>query len=128
MHAGMSKCYENRGTPSSAVELMQLAYDGNLLTKEHASFLEKVMKEASTGADKIKAGLPENVVLGHKTGSSDRTGNGVKIADNDAGVIYLPDGRKCFVAVFIKDSKETDETNARIIADITKVIYNALSN
>lgn len=92
MHADMSKCYENRGTPSSAVELMQLAYDGNLLTKEHASFLEKVMKEASTGAGKIKAGLPENVVLGHKTGSSDRTGN------------------------------------ARIIVDITKVIYNALSN
>ena len=128
MHADMSKCYGNWGAPSSVVELMQLAYGGNLLTKEHRGFLENIMKETSTGADKIKAGLPENVVLGHKTGSSDRTGNGVKIADNDAGVIYLPGGRKCFLAIFVKDSKESDETNARIISDIAKVIYNALSN
>lgn len=128
MHANLTKCYENWGTPSSVVELMRLAYGDDLLTKEHKSFLEKIMKETSTGANKIKSGLPKGAVFGHKTGSSDRRGNGVKIADNDAGVIYLPDGRKCFVAIFVKDSKESDETNAQIIADIAKIIYGEVSN
>ena len=54
--------------------------------------------------------------------SSDRSPEGVKTGDNDAGVITLPDGRRCYLAVFIKDSAESDTVNAATIAGITKII------
>ena len=45
------------------------------------------------------------------------------IEDNDAGIIYLPHNKRCYIAIFIKDSKENDTANAKIIADITEKIY-----
>ena len=84
------------------------------------------MLDCSTGTDKLKAGLPTGVRFGHKTGSSDRTEMGIKIGDGDAGVIYLSDGSKCYIVVIIKDSKETDAENARIMENIASVVYNSL--
>ena len=100
MHENILNCYNNWCTPSSMVLI-----------------------ETSTGTNKIKAGLPADVILGHKTGSSDRTKSGIKIGDNDAGIIYLPHNKRCYIAIFIKDSKENDTANAKIIADITEKIY-----
>ena len=84
------------------------------------------MLNCSSGENKLKAGLPPNVKIGHKTGHSDRTSDGLQISETDAGVIYLPDGERCYIAVLIKNSLESDETTARIMADITRVIYHSL--
>ena len=59
-----------------------------------------------------KGMLPAKTVVGHKTGSSDRNADGMKTADNDAGLVILPDGRKYYIAAFVMDSYETDEDNA----------------
>ena len=45
-------------------------------------------------------------MVGHKTGSSDRNADSMKTADNDAGLVILPDGRKYYIATFIMDSYE----------------------
>ena len=87
--------------------------------------MKKTLIETSTGTNKIRAGLPPEITLGHKTGSSGKSADGLTIADNDAGFIYLPDGRVCYLVIFVKDSHESDRNNARIIADIAKIIYNA---
>ena len=70
--------------------------------------------------------LPANTVVGHKTGSSDRNADGMKTADNDAGLVILPDGRKYYIAAFVMDSYETDEDNANIIARISRMVYDAM--
>ena len=44
-------------------------------------------------------------------------------ATNDLGFVILPDGTRYTIAVFIKDSAENPETNARIIADISETVY-----
>ena len=57
--------------------------------------------------------LPAKTVVGHKTGSSNRNADGMKTADNDAGLVILPDSRKYYtIAAFVMDSYETDEDNA----------------
>lgn len=84
------------------------------------------MLECSTGNDKLKAGLPEDVDFGYKTGSSDRSVLGMKISDADAGVIYMPDGEKCYIVVIIKDSKESDSDNAKIMENIASSVYGSL--
>ena len=51
----------------------------------------------------------------------------MKTADNDAGLVILPDGRKYYIATFIMDSRfETDEDNADIIARISRMVYDAM--
>ena len=70
--------------------------------------------------------LPSNTVVGHKTGSSDRNLKGVKMADNDAGVVITPGGKKYYIAVFVTDSSETDEENAAIIAHISRMVYDEM--
>ena len=56
------------------------------------------MIDTETGANKLKGMLPAKTVVGHKTGSSDRNADGMKTADNDAGLVILPDGRKYYIA------------------------------
>ena len=81
------------------------------------------MADCSTGKDKLKAGLPKDVLLAHKTGSSDRNEYGYKIADNDMGFVVLPNGQYYTIAVFVMNSRESDKKNARIIADVSRVVY-----
>ena len=83
------------------------------------------MIDTETGANKLKGMLPAKTV-GHKTGSSDRNADSMKTADNDAGLVILPDGRKYYIATFIMDSYETDEDNADIIARISRMVYDAM--
>ena len=70
--------------------------------------------------------VASQTVVGHKTGSSDRNADGMKTADNDAGLVILPDGRKYYIAAFVMDSYETDEDNANIIARISRMVYDAM--
>ena len=81
------------------------------------------MTETATGSNKLKGLLPSNTVVGHKTSSSDRNLKGVKMADNDAGIVIMPGGKKYYIAVFVTDSSETDERNAAIIAHISRMVY-----
>ena len=44
------------------------------------------------------------------------------MADNDAGIVIMPGGKKYYIAVFVTDSSETDEENAAIIT-ISRMVY-----
>ena len=87
MHESFEKQYCNTATPSSAVLLLDKFLKEDLFRDEYGNYLRKIMIETSTGNDKIKAGLPERVVMGHKTGSSDRNVEGVKAGDNDLAFV-----------------------------------------
>lgn len=126
MHRDPQRTYLNWSTPSEMVRLLKIAYEKTLFAPRYKDFLWKIMTETSTGSNKLKGLLPSGVTVGHKTGSSDRTPEGVKIADNDAGVVIMPHGRKYYIAVFVMDSSETDEENAAIIARISRMIYDGM--
>ena len=123
MNADIEKQLLNRAYPLDVARMMQKVFDGNILPAYQKDFLKQVMIKTTTGNDKIKAGLPPRTVVGHKTGSSSRWENGVKIADNDAGFVILPDGRKYYIVVMLSDSKMSDEENVSLIAGISSVVY-----
>lgn len=128
MHEDIQHCYANRSTPRSMVRMLRKIYTRAILSSKSFELLEQAMLATSTGSDKLKAGLPEGIPIGHKTGHSDRTATGIKIGDNDAGIVYLPDGRWYCIAVFIRDSQESDQTNASAIAEISKAVYHWAAN
>ncbi|MCC8186059.1 MAG: class A beta-lactamase, subclass A2 [Bacteroides sp.] len=126
MHAYFPNQFLNWTAPSAAAELMELFLSGNLFTPPYQELLYTLLTETQTGLNKLKAGLPEDVILGHKTGSGMRTPEGVKVADNDLGFVVLPDGRSYCIGVFVKESGEDDETNAAMIAEISRIVYETL--
>lgn len=113
----------NTARPSSVCRLFDRFLAGELLPPVHGELLRRMLLDASTGAAKLRAGLPPGTPLGHKTGSSDRTADGVRIADNDAGFVLLPDGRRYCVAVFVTDSRASDSVNAAIAAAVSRAAY-----
>lgn len=123
MNADITKQYLNRAYPRDIVKLMKFIREDGLLSDNSKVFLDKIMINTVTGENKLKGELPENTVVGHKTGSSSRTAEGLKIADNDAGYVILPDGTVYYITVMIKDSKMSDEDNAKTISEISKIIY-----
>ena len=96
---------------SAMVRLLRTADEKELFSnKELKDFCGQTMIDTETGANKLKGMLPAKTVVGHKTGSSDRNADGMKTADNDAGLVILPDGRKYYIAAFVMDSYEMMRT------------------
>lgn len=127
MHKDLKNQYLNTSTPIEVVNLLDIFYHNNLFLDKYKEFLINTMIATETGNKKIRYLLPKNVKVGDKTGSSDRLKNNIKIADNDSGFIVLPNGEVYFLSIFIYNSKESDEENARIIAEISKAIYDFIA-
>lgn len=133
MHETFDDQYLNTTTPTDAVLLLKHFYQGNILEKETRDFLWKIMVETQTGSNKLKAGLPqkETIILGHKTGSSFRKEPkegeefGLKAAENDIGIVVTPT-KSYAIAIFIKNSNESNEVNNALIAELSKMIYEFL--
>lgn len=127
MRTDIMLCYNNWSTPLAIAQLLKKLHTENILTKEHFAFLETAMLDCVSGKNKLIAGLPTDIKFGHKTGRSNRTADGIQISEGDAGVIYLPNGEKCYIVVLIKDSRESDDDNAKIMADISNIVYRHLN-
>lgn len=123
MHCHPDNQYLNWTTPLAAVRLLERFRHGDLFPAEYGNFLEATMLATTTGPDKLRGLLPRGVAVAHKTGSAQRDAQGVMVADNDIGFVRLPDGRSYSIAVFIRDSREDDRTNAALIARISRLVY-----
>lgn len=123
MSLDLNNEYLNWTTPLDAVRLLDIFYKKELFSSDYKDFLIKTMIQTTTGPDKLKGLLPKDVIVAHKTGSSSRSKDGRKIADNDIGFVFLPNGKYYSIAVFVSNSKEDDKTNASIIAQISKAVY-----
>lgn len=125
MTADSENCRRNLVTPASVVDVLRDLRAGKLLNAEYQDFLGDLLIATNTGANKIRALLPQGTIVGNKTGSSGRDAKGLKIADNDAGFIILPDGRTLYLCVFVTDASCSDAACAAHIARIALELYQA---
>jgi beta-lactamase class A len=69
----------------------------------------------------IPANLPKEVRIAHKTGS-------ITGVQHDAGIVYLPDGRK-YVLILLSKFKPADEKKViKAMADVSKLVYDYMQN
>ena len=87
----------------------------------------ETLLETNTGNTKLVAQLPKGTPVAHKTGSSGKDEKGLTIAENDIGIVTLPNGKKYAISVFVSDSMESEETNTKMIADISKIVFDYFS-
>ncbi len=126
MHADPMRSYSNCSTPLSVAVLFKKLYEDGILGEPYATLLKNILLSTSTGSDKIKAALKPGMTLAHKTGTGFALPDGTLTADNDAGVITLPDGRRIYIAVLVKDSKLGADGNARLMREIAEAVIEYL--
>ena len=117
--------FQNWTTPKAANEILASFYYNKkqLLSQKSYNYIWKVMKETKTGEKRLKAQLPKNTIIAHKTGTSGANNDGITAAVNDIGIVFLPNGQYYFISIFVTNSTENTDTNEKIIADISKVTW-----
>jgi len=123
MHQDWNAQYENYSTTNSAVQVLKKLYDGKLLSKQSTEFLMNIMLGTKTGVNKMIEQLPKNTPVARKTGSSGKNDQGLTGAENEIGIITLPNGKHYALAVFVSNSTESNEANCKMISDISKAVW-----
>ncbi|WP_343686658.1 CGA/CIA family class A beta-lactamase [Chryseobacterium gleum] len=123
MHKDWNVQYENYSTTKSAADVLKKLYDRKLLSKKSTDYLMKVMLSTSTGLNKMVEQLPKNTPVARKTGASGKNNAGLTGAENEIGIVTLPNGKHYALAVFVSNSMETDAVNCRMISDISKEVW-----
>lgn len=104
-------------TPEAMANFLLTLQRGEIISAQSFEFLFDCMKKCRTGVNRIKAGLPDSLVVGQKTG----TMTGIV---NDVGIITLPGSQVVLViAIFIKNARSSIQECEQTIAQITRRIY-----
>lgn len=110
----------NRSTPSAAVDFLHKLAAGQLLTPRSTALLIDLMRN-QTVPSRLRGGIPAGADFADKTGSS-MTVAGRNAAWNDIAIITLPDGRRIFIAVFLKDTAMPKPKRNVLFADIARAV------
>lgn len=104
-------------TPIAMAELLTKIFISHALSPASTKVLIATMERCHTGDDRIRARLPAGTVVADKTGT---LGGSV----NDVGVITLPEGKgQVVLAIFIKKSDLPFAAREKVIADLSRAIY-----
>jgi len=109
------------------VSLLKGFDSGKYLSPAGDSLLLQLMIAGAARIPRIGALLPTGTIVARKAGTSDTNAAGIAAATNDAGIVFLPDGRHLLIAVFVRDSKADMATREGVIARIARAAYNAFS-
>ena len=104
-------------TPGGMTDLLAKLFRGQLLRSEMTAQLLSIMRRAETGPGRLKGLLPPGTEVAHKTGTYDRS-------CNDVGIITLPNGKGYVaISVFTKGTTAPEEAKERVIAEISRAVY-----
>ena len=87
---------------------------GNIVDKRSSDAMINILLDQAFN-DKIPALLPKDVKVAHKTGW-------IKGINHDAGVVYLPDGRK-YVLVLLSKELVDEKGGVAAMANVSKIVY-----
>ena len=115
--------YVNTTTPLATTALLEKFFKGQILKESTTKYLYQIMVETSRGLTWMKAGLPKNTELAHRTGISGTNDDNLRVAMNDIGIVKLPNGKHFILSVYLKNITEKQEDTEKLIADITKATW-----
>lgn len=107
-------------TPDDMAALLVRLQRGELLPWPYGEQLVERMSHAKTGPKRLKARLPPDTIVAHKTGTTD-------VVINDVGIITLPEnGGHLVLAVFVKNGGHVAAMQ-RAIAEIAAASYESFT-
>jgi len=102
-------------TPQAMAVLLAGLYQGQWLSAASREVLLGAMSRCRTGVRRLKSLLPEDAVIGHKTGTLSNT-------SSDVGLIRSADGHTIAVAIYVTGQHGKPGREQRI-ATIARAIY-----
>jgi beta-lactamase class A len=117
--------YTNWSSPVAMLGLLKKVYSGKYLSKTSNDFLLKMLKETTTCPNRMRGLLPKDAVVAHKTGTSGTNDAGLTAATNDVGIVTLPNGKHYAIAVFVSNSKANEATRDAVVAQLTRLFWDA---
>ncbi|WP_250126421.1 class A beta-lactamase [Chroococcidiopsis sp. CCMEE 29] len=112
-------------TPEGMVDLLAKLQSRQLLSHRSTALLLKIATDSPTGQQRLKAGLPKNWSIAHKTGTGPDV-LGIGTATNDVGIVSSPKGRRIAIAVFVAGSKAPVEARERAMSNIASAVVKAI--
>ncbi|NVD44716.1 serine hydrolase [Qipengyuania atrilutea] len=106
-------------TPRAMIELLQGLYQGKYLSAQSRRVILGAMSRTVTGSRRIKALIPDEATVSHKTGSLNNT-------SSDIGLIETPDGRTIAVAIYVTGQGTRGNREAKI-AQIARALYDGFN-
>jgi beta-lactamase class A len=107
-------------TAEAMARSLQAALGGDGLSHASQERLGRWLAATTTGAHRIRAGVPAGWPVGDKTGTGDHG------AANDVAVLTPPTGAPIFLAVFTDGDKTDRAAHEAAIADVARLVIAAL--
>ncbi|MBB5357598.1 beta-lactamase class A [Rhodanobacter sp. ANJX3] len=102
-------------TPNAALATLQNLLLGNALAAAPRAQLIEWLRGCTTGAEKLRAGLPPGWTIGDKTGS------GAQNETNDVGILYPPQRQPLLVTAYYAGSAADAATRNAVLADVGRI-------
>lgn len=102
-------------TPEAMVRLLAGLWQGNWLSAGSRSVLLGAMSRCQTGVHRLRAGIPDEALVGHKTGTLANT-------SSDVGLIRTPEGHTVALAIYVTGQGSRPGREERI-AEIARAVY-----
>jgi len=102
-------------TPEAMVRLLTGLYQGKFLSDSSRKVILGAMSRCRTGTHRMRAMLPDEARVAHKTGTLSNTAS-------DIGIINTPDGRAIAVAIYVTGQGSREARDAKI-ASIARALY-----
>ncbi len=106
-------------TPAAMAKTLHKLVLGDALAPSEREQLQQWMKNNTTGATSIRAGIPADWVVG------DRTGAGLYGTTNAMAVLWPPSGAPRIVVIFFTQSMKDAPRRRDILAEVTRIIMKA---
>lgn len=107
-------------SPRAMVTVMHKVLLGNVLSSDSRSLLQQWLRGNTTGANRLKAGLPTYWNIGDKTGTN-------KTDSNDIAIIYPPNRPPLLVTAYLADSQANSQVKDTTIAAVGKLVHEIAS-
>ena len=102
-------------TPNAMLATLQKVLLGNALTDSSREQLLAWLRACSTGADKLRAGVPTSWTVGDKTGS------GAQNETNDVGILYPPQRKPLLVTAYYAGSSADSVARNAVLAEVGRI-------
>lgn len=103
-------------TPRAMLGTMQKVVLGDALTAQSRQRLQRWLVGNTTGARRLRAGLPRDWRVGERTGTSPTDAN-------DIGVAWPPNRAPLLVTAYLAESKEDSDVRETTLAAVGKQVY-----
>tara|TARA_R110001599_G_scaffold171353_1_gene362032 strand:- start:14694 stop:15617 length:924 start_codon:yes stop_codon:yes gene_type:complete len=109
-------------TPAAMAQTLQKLTLGNALAAPQRAQLIAWLQGNTTGARRIRAGVPKDWLVG------DKTGTGAYGTTNDIGILWPTTGAPIVVAIFFTQHQEKAASRDDVIASVTDLLVDVIKH